>query len=425
MAEQHKKQLSITMLGMTTINILGPLAGLIKAADSTVRLKSVGLRSLKSGADEVVDRDGSYGFDECVASALKALPGQKIRAKILNTEKAKNNLFTSKVRAFLSRNIKSLLYSGKIKQQIEESRKTSDVIHLHGLFWSPFHKALSQKDYGPLIISCWGSDVLRTSDIKITEKQQQLLRRASCITVSGPEFKEVVLSKYGRDLEDKIKFTIFGPDLQNIPEGDKEKGSKRFRENNQISDEKIVIAIGHNGHPEGQHLELLKSVNCVGGEMRERLYVVLQMTYGCDEGYLNEVRAALKAYGLEGMVIDEYMSDEDVSDLRFTSDIFLYAPVSDAFSASVTQALAAGSVAILGSWLPYKTRSRAGFKYWEIDDPAGASQAITDVLSDWPKQKQVCVSNRKLASEFFDSSRLGGLWISAYEDALKNYSSSK
>ena len=115
------------------------------------------------------------------------------------------------------------------------------------------------------------------------------------------------------------------------------------------------------------------------------------------------------------------MSDEEVYQLRADTDILLYAPVSDAFSASVTQALAAGSVVITGAWLPYKSRKISGFKYHEISNLSDAGSSIQQVIDNWGDHAGRGRENRKLAANIYSERAIGQGWVSAYKKAIQDF----
>ena len=296
--------------------------------------------------------------------------------------------------------------------------KEYDLLHVHGMFLSGVHYWLLNGKSPPFVVSCWGSDVLRNSNVKTIKVQQKLLRKASAITVSGPEFKEVVLSKYGRDLAPKIHFAIFDPELKSIPIAKRSPAGKNFRNKFCVESDQKIVAIAHNGNPDNRHLEIINSLSELSVSEKESVFCVLQMTYGVTSDYVLEVQEALDSAGLSGVTLTDFMSHEDLLELRLATDILIYAPVSDAFSASVTQALAVGTVVILGSWLPYKIRVRAGFYYTEIDSVSESATAVNCVLKNWDEQQSLAEPNRALSVSFFDRERLGQGWCGAYEAAL-------
>jgi len=395
------RKIRVRMIGMSNALLLLPLARLLKFVSPCMRLEINGLR--KPNESETVSDIGYDHFDRC-------LPGFDLNVSRLN-------FIRRRLKRYILRSFPVWLQHWRFKQ----IAASADLIHLQGLFLRPIHYYLAKGSPQPLVVSCWGSDVLRTSDCRKSEIQQQVLRAASAITVSGPEFKEIILAKYGRDLAPKIHCTFFDPSLGELPVLERGVSRIAFRSRQGIASDKIIVCLAHNGHPQNQHVDLLRSLAKLPVECRQQLYIVAPMTYGGTQVYREEVKAAIAGANLAGIVISDFMSDEEMNELRLATDILLYAPVSDAFSGSVSQALAAGSVAVIGSWLPYKARIRAGFRYHEIDAPADAGLALEQILTDWPNAQADCEPNRQLSAEFFAPKRIGQQWMDAYGSAIQRF----
>lgn len=295
-----------------------------------------------------------------------------------------------------------------------------DLLHIQGLF-SPKEELRYCKIFHrkPIVVSCWGSDVLRTDSPKTYTQQQRVLKRADAITVCSPEFRDIVLAKYGQDLREKIYFTQFSPNIEGVLEADHDLARENFRESHKIEPEKVCVGIGHNGHEANQHLGILESIKKLNPEISQLIHLILPMTYGSQPAYLEKVKAALVASGLTYEIITEFMDDQAVAELRHALDVFIYAPISDAFSASVSQALAAGSECILGSWLPYKLRAQAGLKYTEINTIEEAGEALASVIPKNLGDKDRQLTNRTASIEMFNPEKLGRQWASVYQ-AAKN-----
>ena len=391
---------------MTNVMQLVPLANTLKTVAPSIRLEVNGLKLPKRPGGAGLPVDNHEGFDCCLPGFDPKYQGQDILRK-----QRSERLYLLKMRF-------PWLFQARRFGEIEAS---IDIIHLHGLFMYPIHYYLAKYSSKPFVVSCWGSDVLREADMAKVEVQQQILRRASAITVTGPEFKEIILSKYGRDLAPKIHNTFFDPALGDLPVLDRISKSDELRSQWGVRPDQLILCLAHNGFKQNQHLELLHSLSSMPEELKKRIYIIAPMTYGGNLTYQDEVSLAMKAAGISGRLICDFMTDEELYRLRLATDILLYAPISDAFSASVSQALAAGSVAILGSWLPYKARIRAGFRYHEIDATSDAAACLQSILLDWENVQLTTKNNRPLSAEFFSQARMGQQWIQAYEAAIQNH----
>jgi len=419
----YKNYLKVLMIGKGNAYHLEPLARCVKIACPEIQLEVQGLQ------ETTTDGARSYPKSSTVFDAVHQFPwsvdGKRPKHKSQNKKLAKH---TSKFHpiwmqcaGFFFRSVFSGI-SSKYARHFESLLEGVDVIHLQSLFHTPALRwLLLNKPDIPIVVSCWGSEVLRQSDLFRTLHQQQLLRLASGITITGNEFKEVVLSKYGRDLLPKIHEAFFNPQVEGFSDSNRSEASQRFQARWNIPTDRTIICVSHNGLSGGQHLDLIESIVTIDKNKKDSLFFVVPMTYGAGSEYQDLISRTLSKKGLPGIVLKEFLTEDELKDLRLATDILIYAPVSDAFSASVSQALAAGSVAILGSWLPYKARRRAGFKYWEIDSPGEAGQMLNEILEDWPKAKLQSEPNRKLSAEFFCQERIGQQWINVYKSAIQNF----
>ena len=415
------KPKQILMLGANSDTILLPLGEMIRKASTRFELSVSGLLILRTKKVLVSDK-GCGSFVNCLPAFGVLKIADSIRpGGVKKSPHVLTSLLANRVGKGWKMRLVGRIQREKFRKDFGSRVHEFDLLHIHGMFLSGLHYWLvNSNKCPPFIVSCWGSDVLRNSDIEMIKVQQKLLRKASVITVSGPEFKEVVLSKYGRDLAPKIHFAIFDPELESIPFAERAPAAASFREKFNVGSNQKIVAIAHNGHPNNNHLELIESLSELSTHERGNFFCVLQMTYAVTSEYIDKVQRALDHAELKGVILTEFMSHEDLLELRLATDVLIYAPISDAFSASVTQALAAGTVVVLGSWLPYKVRTRAGFHYTEIDSTTEAGSALKRILVDWEQEKSFALPNRVLSSQFFNRERLGQAWCAAYEAALKD-----
>ncbi len=225
-----------------------------------------------------------------------------------------------------------------------------------------------------------------------------------------------MLAKYGRELEPKMVTTFFNPGVEDLrdhlrtPEEIARAGASRpFR-----------VCIGHNGYPDGNHERLLAGFAQIPGGLKNRIELVLPLTYGGTSDYRKRVRAMAEATGCKVRVLDTFLDETDIRRLRTETDILVFAPSSDSLSATVTQALAASSLVICGAWLSYRARSRAGFHYREIEAPEEAARAVCSAMENWRDDIPCLQRNRALALDQFSELNLGRGWLAAYNKALKS-----
>lgn len=293
-----------------------------------------------------------------------------------------------------------------------------DLVHLQSLFIGPAHYWLLSRPQIPFVISCWGSDVLRNADCTNHLIQKSLLENASAITVTGLEFKEIVLAKFGRHLEPKIINTYFNPGIEKIRTY---ANHHQFKIKPSCPKQIWRICLGHNGFKEGNHSLLIQEIATLPDNVKSKIELLIPMTYGAHSDYIEEIRYQAAQSGCQFKLFEDYMTDEEVYELRLITDILIFAPVSDAFSATVTQAFAAKTVVIVGTWLPYKTRLTTGFNYHEIRTYHEAGSCIMSILDHWDSEQLVLEENCKLADKLFSEKAIGSGWIKAYHLALTEF----
>jgi len=289
-----------------------------------------------------------------------------------------------------------------------------DIVHLQSLFPTAAYAWLLGGIRKPLVISCWGSDILRESDPSLTLGHLHLLNSAGAITTTGIENREVILAKYGRRLEARLYDTYFNPGIQPLLNRLGSVPPRYVRG----CEGKWRVCLGHNGFEQGNHRRLLASVAKLPESVKQHIELLIPMTYGATLSYREEIRRLARDAGCTFRLFDAFMPPEAMVALRRDTDILVFAAVSDGFSATVSQALAAASVVIVGAWLPYKTRRMTGFHYHEMHSPDDAGTVLATILHDWRSECDKAVANSSLAATLFAERRLGEGWLKAYQGAL-------
>ncbi|NHE55626.1 glycosyltransferase family protein [Cyclobacterium plantarum] len=266
-----------------------------------------------------------------------------------------------------------------------------DIIHFHfptkeklALYW---HIGENQK----YIVSFWGSDLMRVNGVFDYYIQKKVLRDACKITTHSLELKEQILTKFGRDLRDKIFLTKFPPEErlyslldEYAPKIDLIK--IRFFQEFNFPLTKNLIIIGHNGFRENNHIPILKQLSNLPLEIKEKCYFILPFSYKNpkDNLYEKECLQELSLNDFSGKILDKFLSWEELALLKLCTKVYIHLPVSDALSGSLTEAIYAGAEVITGKWLPYSPFEDAGLVFYSIKD-----------LSELPKVFELAISKNR------------------------------
>lgn len=157
------------------------------------------------------------------------------------------------------------------------------------------------------------------------------------------------LKKFYPPIQCKIKYLSFGSDVLDIM---KKYPITRLEAKNKLSIRKddIVIVVGYNLSQRQNHLDVIKNISKFE---RFNLCWVFPISYGGCEEYKKIMIEELAKINCNYKLIDRFLSDEEMSILRYASDIFIHIQDSDAFSSSITESLYARTILLNGEWIKY------------------------------------------------------------------------
>ena len=197
----------------------------------------------------------------------------------------------------------------------------------------------------------WGSDILRRTKKSI--RRIYAFNTVDRICMSTREMEKKFHELYGMKFDNKIRKINFGSNgIELLTDGQLE--MKEIRRRYNIDESKIVISIGYNKMCSQQHLKVLNVIKTLLPELREKIHIILRLTYGNgDNNYINKIKALVDESGCSSSIFESYMSDIEVAEVVSITDIFIHAQTTDARSASMCEHLYAGSLVIVPSWIQY------------------------------------------------------------------------
>ncbi|MGN6342759.1 MAG: hypothetical protein ACTHML_17425 [Ginsengibacter sp.] len=313
--------------------------------------------------------------------------------------------FTSKIpklRGFLT-----MQRIDRVINNVNENINQYDVILLHGLWQLHCYifSKLNKKNIFT-IGAIWGSDFYkRVNNSPLFETMDE----CNLMVISTNQMVKDIL-KVKTINKDKIRNCLFGSaslqklvELQNVTS----KQSKKFLG---FEENDFIIACGYNGSPNNQHLKILSVLNDIKTELPKQTKIILQITYGGSDEYKNKIKKAFAICGLDYVVYEKFLSDEEVAHLRKATDLMVQIPVTDAFSSSLREHLFAQNIVIAGSWLPYQSLKNSGIYFESIDDTSNLSSKLTFILRNASNVKEK-VLKANTADKFKSS-----LWSECIKD---------
>lgn len=258
------------------------------------------------------------------------------------------------------------------------SKGRFDVINMHYVEFQDVKYASILKYLlrSKLIFSYWGSDLLRV-DKKLLDSRGMYVRQADYITFDNRDLEFKFMETYAWAHKIPSKTILFGlPVLNIIRDRSKQMTEEKIREEWKVPKDKWIVAVGYSATDAHQHIEVLRRIEKLDRETKEKLFILLQMTYGGTPQYIKRVKAAAQKTGCEYRVIQHYLTDEEVADLRIMTDIYVNAQTTDAFSGSVCENLFAETILINAKWLRYQEFKDYDFQYLEFKNMDEIGQLI-------------------------------------------------
>ena len=262
-----------------------------------------------------------------------------------------------------------------------------------------------------IILSPWGTDVLRASK-KALNRLKQNAANCDIITLcDNVRFNSEVTQKIGND---KIEYRIVGLGAEVIDNLAKRLTVSQIsaKEHLGIAD-KYVIEIGYNGSKGQNHVRVIEAIASIRDRLPGNLCIVLPMTYGLTAGYKHELVSTLSKFNLDYKLYTEYLSTDDVFYLRRCSDIFIHAQKTDANSASLAEYMICQITVVNASWLSYKGRESYGKPYYEFDSFNNLPQAILRAHKGGSLVSSQLVNDLKKLGWSFVAPK----WVNLYKDS--------
>jgi len=266
------------------------------------------------------------------------------------------------------------------------------------------------------ICSFWGSDLLRSNDHQV-QKLKTYLDRCDIISIETQRMYNRIINVFNHIYDNKIKTIRFGIETFDMIDNIKSlEDKKTSRAKLGMPAEKVIITIGYNASPYQQHLLMIKQLARIDPEILDRVFIVIQMTYGnSNMHYYEEVRNKIKAITNNFIIFDKFMQEEDIARLRVCTDIFIHGQTTDTLSASFQEYIYAGAIILNGKWLKYKELEERGIKYIEYESFDEIPILMTNIISNLQNYKLSFFNNIDILRKFSSVQAVSQEWYNLYQ----------
>jgi glycosyltransferase involved in cell wall biosynthesis len=290
-----------------------------------------------------------------------------------------------------------------------------DIAHIHFYyFYYAFFTPIIKRKTKLLFLTFFGSDYYRISNFRHFINKRSMNILDGVFTINEVMLQDVTM-RYDlvkRHVETGIltfmmdSFVSFETFLTNNTNCSAKKIWKF---------EKGVIVCGYNAGALMQHAKIIEGLNKVDKKL-ENYEMIFPMTYGWEAKDTRAmVREKLKFSSFDFQVLEDFLPVESLQALRLAADVFIVIPSSDQLAASFLEHLAAGSVVIAGSWLPYRHLMELGIYYIMIETPDDLAGALQDVLDNLEKHKNKSKANREIVLKMTKWDSIKTNWYKYYE----------
>lgn len=300
------------------------------------------------------------------------------------------------------------------------SDKQYDVIQVHGMwFYVPFAKELKSHTK-KLYISFWGAEYndgkAWLSHSLFARKAKRFVGKSDGIIGTIARLKMMSTIYPGVNLyEAKLGAASMDMILSLTNNHTKEESKQYWR----IPEEKVTILIGYSGKRLHNHLDIIKEFNRCP-ELSSKIHLLAPMTRGADPLYINEVESALESSIFTYTLLkDRFLTDEEVAQLRYATDMVFQFAVDDAYSRSIIECMCAGAVLIYGDWINYKQLlADDNFEAIAVSNIEQGIELLKDYFDNNNKYKDIGIHNIQTGGKKF-------LWSECIKDWVDIYTGKK
>ncbi len=205
-----------------------------------------------------------------------------------------------------------------------------------------------------IVITPWGSDVLRVEDENAIKRMRVVYSYASVVTVQpNSQLGIQIAEKFNYDphkmrpLRWGLEYVDFIEEVK--PSKTVEESKSRFGLSN-----RYVISCGYSTAPSLRHEAIIDAVSSIKNELPKNLTLLFPFTYGWGkQQYVQGIKDKCSSLGLDAVYIDEYLDMNDLFMLRMATDIFIHVQTTDAGASCVMQYILCHKKIVHGSWMKY------------------------------------------------------------------------
>lgn len=321
-------------------------------------------------------KDNSYFIDHF---ALSYQGNTYPFAKVFHLEKHFPKIFYNKIFKSIVRYIDAYLSFKKIKTQY-------DLINIHFVTIDSFLLlSLLKKKSKKIMLTPWGSDVLRVSNRWVISCLKKLYKAADYVSLADIRFRQDVVNKF-KFANKKIVDLSYGATMIDYISENKmttEKAKKAIG-----LDDSFIITAGYNRSPMQNHKMIVQAIVACKNQLPLNLVVVFPFTYnGNIEPYKSELKKWLDEHQIKSVFYESFLEEQMLKNIVYATNLFIHIQETDANSASLQEYILAGKPVINGSWLQYDHLEKITKPYYLAQTKNTIQQSLQEVIDSHYESK--------------------------------------
>ena len=290
-----------------------------------------------------------------------------------------------------------------------------DITHVQFGFYSTLRMiSVLPKKY-KLVITYWGSDLLRIPKNKLL-KTRNAVKKADFISVGSEALLERIESIYGSDILRKVRLIRMGissiPTIEERVENRKEIKEKILGK----YAERVSIMVGYNAGPNQQHINIIKSIDTLDEKVKNRIVLLVPLTYlRNNNDYLKLLKDEITRTDLKCIVFESFFNEIEMAELCISVDMFINAQTTDAISGTMLELLCAGAKVINGGWLKYSFLEQNSIEYDTFNEFSELPMIVNKYLD---YDVALSTTNRATIKKEFSWTEIKKNWGQVYETLI-------
>ena len=241
-------------------------------------------------------------------------------------------------------------------------------------------------------ITLWGSDVLRATDEELLNREEGFHYAHSIRGIKNLLSRLSIL--FNGRYDGKMKEVYFGnSNYETIDALSNEKSTEIAVQLGIEKNNKLTVTCGYNGLRAQQHSIMLSAIDRLPQASKEKIHLVIPMSYASVDSYKEEVLQQLIVMGISFSIIDKFLTIEELAALRKRTDIAINMQTTDAFCAALKEHLYCDNIVIIADWLDYPLYD-ANHIYYIKSSVENLTDNIKYAIENYKELKVKTIENR-------------------------------